>query len=207
MERIGIIIEEDNGMTLKRRGKYQIIYDKNKIKSYDDIKNYFKNFKLDEVYENELFEYGCESITYFVVLLKAEENIFLFRMKLDLTSLYRPTYETLFPSTEAQNEIREEVDQLIGKYPVILEYETIFYKNLRIEFEEGSDEFIEEDEEEIPPTKSSYHYDKCVICYDKKPNILNFPCLHISQCESCNEKGRFIKCVICKEEIQYKIII
>ena len=66
----------------------------------------------------------------------------------------------------------------------------------------------EEDELEIPPIiETGFASDNCIICCVGKPNILNFPCLHISHCESCEEKGRFINCSICRKKIQRKVKI
>ena len=206
MQRINKVIVEDNDMVRREKGEYQIFYNKDEIKSYDDIKNYFKNFKLDEVYETELKEYGYESISYFRFFLHAEEYIFLLLIKLDISLDTDLIYETIYSSTNTQDELREIVNQSDGKYPIILKYETDFYKTLRLEYE--FDEEDEEDELEIPPIiETSFASDNCIICCVGKPNILNFPCLHISHCESCEEKGRFINCSICRKEIQRKVKI
>ena len=206
MQRISKVIVEDNDMIRREKGEYQIFYNTNKIKSYDDIKNYFKYFELDEVYESELREDGYENITYFRFFLHAEEDIFLFLIKLDISLNSDLIYETIYPSTDTQDELRELVDQYNGKYSIILKYETDFYKTLRLEYEEESDE--EEDELEIPPIiETGFASDNCIICCVGKPNILNFPCLHISHCESCEEKGRFINCSICRKKIQRKVKI
>ena len=206
MQRINKVIVEDNDMVRREKGEYQIFYNENEIKSYDDIKNYFKNFKLDEVYETELKEDGYESISYFRFFLHAEENIFLLLIKLDISLNTDLIYETIYPSTNTQDELREIVNQSNGKYPIILKYETDFYKTLRLEYE-----FDEEDEEDelgvTPIIEKSFASDNCIICCVGKPNILNLPCLHISHCESCEEKGRFINCSICRKEIQRKVKI
>ena len=206
MQRINKVIVEDNDMIRREKGEYQIFYNENEIKSYDDIKNYFKNFKLDEVYETELKEDGYESISYFRFFLHAKENIFLLLIKLDISLNTDLIYETLYPSTDTQDELREIVNQSDGKYPIILKYETDFYKTLRLEYE-----FDEEDEEDelgvTPIIETGFASDNCIICCVGKPNILNFPCLHISHCESCEEKGRFINCSICRKEIQRKVKI
>ena len=212
MQRISNVIVENNDMVLAEKGEYQLFYNKDELKSYDDIKNYFKNFKLDEVYEKELTGADYESISYFKFYLHAEENIFLFHIKLDLTLDTPDTYETLYPSTDTQDELRKLLTQYDGKYPIILKYETVFYKTLRLEYEFDGEyeeyEEYEEDELEIPPIiETGFASDNCIICCVGKPNILNFPCLHISHCESCEEKGRFINCSICRKKIQRKVKI
>ena len=207
MQRINKVIVSDTMMTRKEKGEYQVFYNADEIKSYDDILNHFKNFKLEEVYENELKEYGYESISDFRFYLHAEEYIFLLLIKLDISLEADLIYETIFPSTDVQDELREIVNQSVGKYPIILQYETNVYKTLRLEYE-FDEEDEEEDELEIPPIiEAGFASDNCIICCVDKPNILNFPCLHISHCESCEEKGRFIKCSICRDEIQRKVKI
>ena len=209
MQRISNVIVEDSDMVLAEKGEYRLFYNKDELKSYDDIKNYFKNFTLDEVYEKELTESDYESISYFKFYLHAEENIFLFHIKLDLTldTLNTYGYETIFPSPDTQDELREIVNQYDGKYPIILKYETNFFKRLEYEFGEEDDE--EDDFWSPPPPiiETGFASDNCIICCVGKPNILNFPCLHISHCESCEEKGRFINCSICRKKIQRKVKI
>ena len=210
MQRINKVIVEDNDIVRREEGQYQLFYGI-KTKYYDNIKNYFKDFKLGEVYEKELIECDYESISYFRFFLQAEEDIFLFLIKLDVSLNRDLIYETIYPSYNTQSELRILLPQYDGKYPIILKYETVFYKNLRSEYEfdgEYEEESDEEDESEIPPIiESGFASDNCIICCVGKPNILNFPCLHISHCESCEEKGRFIKCSICRDEIQRKVKI
>ena len=205
MQRNNKIIAEDNRTTRKEKGKQYIFYNPYEVKSYDDILNYFKNFKLEEFYENELKEYGFESISYFRFFIHAKEHIFLFLIKLDISSEDDLTYETIYPSTERQNELREMVNQSILKYPLVIHYETVFYKTLRFEYD--FDEESDEDDLFPPIIEVGFASDNCIICCVGKPNILNFPCLHISHCESCEEKGRFINCTICRDEIQRKVKI
>ena len=207
MQRINKVIEIDNDMVRREKGEYRVIYNKDEIKSYDDIKNYFKNFKLDEVYETELKEYGYESISYFRFFLHAEEYIFLLLIKLDISLDTDLIYETIYPSTNTQDELRELVNQSDGKYPIILKYETDVYKTLRLEYEFDEEESDEEDYQITPIIETSFASDNCVVCCIDKPNILNFPCLHISNCVSCEEKGRFINCSICRMKIQRKVKI
>ena len=209
MQRINKIITGDNDMMRTEKGEYQLFYNKDELKSYDDIKNYFKNFKLDEVYESELTESDYENNTYLKLFLHAEEDIFLFLIKLDVSLNRGLTYETIYPSNDTQDELKELVDQYNSKYPIIIKYETDFYKTHRLGYEfDGEYEEYEEDELGVTPIiETSFASDNCIICCVGKPNILNFPCLHISHCESCEEKGRFINCSICRKEIQRKVKI
>ena len=209
MWRINREITEDNDMIRKERGEYRIFYNEDELKSYDDIKNNFKNFKLDEEYELELKEDGWYSITYLKFYLhnEKEKDIYLFPIKLEVSSMTDLKYE-LLRLFGVEDELEKIVD-IRGKYSIKLKYDTDFYKTLRLEDEINEDEDEDDDEREleIPPVLLSYPLDHCAICCEEKPNILNYPCLHLSQCETCNEKGKIIKCIICKEKIKYKIKI
>ena len=44
--------------------------------------------------------------------------------------------------------------------------------------------------------------DECVICYENKPNILYTDCLHFVVCNSCDSKGKFSKCPMCRKKIK-----
>ena len=201
MWRIFKVTKEDNMMLRVEEGEFGLFYDKDELKTYDDIENKFKNFKLDEEYETELKDEGYESITYFKFFLYNEDD-YLFSMKLVINSLTDLRYDD-FLSIVIGDEMKTEVLHDFHKDNFIkIKYETKFFK-----FNEFDDEEEEDEDDNPPPVASSYPSEFCVICYSEKPNILNYPCLHISQCEDCDEKGRFIKCIMCKEEIMYKIKI
>ena len=56
------------------------------------------------------------------------------------------------------------------------------------------------------PTKA-YKLDQCVICLDKKPNILYKPCMHYCICSQCESKEKFENCPYCREIIEESILI
>ena len=185
-----------------------MFYDKDEFKSYDDIKNKFKSFRLDEEYELELKCDGHESMTAFRFFLNddEEENIFYFfyRLEVNLSGDLR-YFDFVAPSFDLSN--LEILKRFHKNNCVKIKYETKFYKFNEFVFDDDEEYYDDEELDEPPPLELSYHYDECVICYEEKPNILNYPCLHLSQCEACDEKGKFKKCVICKEEIEYRIKI
>ena len=205
MWRINKITTEDNDVTKTIEGEFGLFYDKEELKTYSDIKNKFKDFKIDEEYENELKDEGCQSISYFRFFLTngKEEDIYLFLIKLEVCSLIELTYEYIY-SFIVENDL-EDIEDFSGNYLIKIKYETKFYKF------HGLEDVYEEDEEEdekIPPIiENSFTSDNCIICFTSKPNILNFPCLHISLCEDCEEIGRFLNCSICRKEIQRKVKI
>ena len=47
---------------------------------------------------------------------------------------------------------------------------------------------------------------ECVVCFENKPNILYTECLHIVSCSSCDTKGKFSKCPLCRTKIKNKKI-
>ena len=214
MHRVNRTIVLNNYHTKEEKGEFKLFYNHQELRTYDDIKNKFKNFKLDEEYVDELKREGCPSITYLNFFLHNKKHIpflgeafdiFLFSINFTISSTTDLKYEFIWLSA-IEDELREMYDDdVYENYLIKLKYETKFYKLSSLD--ELTVEEDEDDYDEQPPLKTSYHYDKCVICYEEKPNILNYPCLHLSQCVACNEKGRFIKCIICKEEIQYKIKI
>ena len=198
---------ESNDYIKTEEGEFGLFYDKEELKTYSDIKNKFKNFKLDQEYELELKDEGCQSITYlrFFLYNGKEEDIYLFLIKLEVSSMTDLTYEFISFSSPEKDELYD-MDDICGNYLIKIKYETKFYRFQGLEDENEYEE--DEEEEKIPPIiETAFGSDHCIICYTAKPNILNFPCLHISQCEDCEEMGRFINCSICRKEIQRKVKI
>ena len=193
------IIKEETMFRKFEEGEFIMFYDKNEFKTYDDVKNKFKNFRLDEEYELELKEEGCESLTHFQFFLYDDKEkytiLFLLRLEVNSTANFR-----YYNFTALESYVSEKLDNFHKNNCVKIEYQTEFFK-----FNPFDDK--QEDPKPPPPYWLSYHYDECVICYEEKPNILNYPCLHLSQCESCDQKGKFFTCVICKKEIEYKVKI
>ena len=50
--------------------------------------------------------------------------------------------------------------------------------------------------------KKSIKEDDCVICLNNKANILYTECLHFVVCDSCDKKGKFSKCPLCRKKIK-----
>ena len=212
MWRIHKVTKEDNDMVKNIEGEFGLLIDKDELKTYDDIKDKFKNFKLDEEYEMELKDEGCESITYLRFFLSnGIEDEYLFLIKLEVFSMTDLKYELISRFLEEEEDKLNKIYEIYQFFYLIkIKYETKFFKFQRFENEENEneeDEDEDEDEKPIPEIQRSFPSDHCIICYTEKPNILNFPCLHICQCEDCEEMGRFTKCSICRKEIQQKILI
>ena len=204
MWRINKITTEDNDSTKTIEGEFGLFYDKEELKTYSDIKNKFKDFKIDEEYENELIEEQCKSISSFrFFLTDGNEDIYLFLINLEVCSSTELIYEYYFTSTDDNiNDIHNKEN-----YFLRIKSDSKFLKFIAFEDEEPE---IEDEEElyTIPAIiENSFSSDNCIICLKTKPNILNFPCLHLSLCEECEKIGRFINCSICRKEINRKVKI
>ena len=64
------------------------------------------------------------------------------------------------------------------------------------------DDYEDENEEEPTPPKKAITENECIICLENKPNILYTECLHIVVCVSCDSKGEFSKCPMCRTKIK-----
>ena len=197
---------EDNDTTYKI--KYEFKYDNfEKFNNYDDVKNHFINFTLDEEYENELKDEGYNSLSHiYFYLCCANEYTFLFAITIEITrdSL---DYRYYFKENDF-----EDFYTFLSNYKdkeylhIFMRMDSDFYKQMPFIEELMSDE--EYDNDNIPPIiENSFSSDNCLICLNHKPNILNFPCLHLSICEECEKIGRFINCSICRIKIERKVKI
>ena len=187
---------------------YEFKYDNfENFNNYDDVKNHFRNFTLDEEYEDELKDEGYESFSNIIFYLCfADDDTFLFSTTIEITN-ENPIYTFHFKENDF-----EDFYSFLSNYKdkdlhILMKMESKFYRQ-RVLHEE---EFISEDEEElgiIPAIiENSFSSDNCLICLNNKPNILNFPCLHLSLCEECEKIGRFINCSICRKSIKRKVKI
>ena len=210
MWRINKVKTEDNESTFTIEGEFGFDYDKEELKTYSDIENKFKDFKIDEEFENELIEEQCKSIsTYRFFLTDGKEDIYLFFINLEICSASQLIYDYYFTSMD------ENIPNIpyLNKENYFLRIKSCskFYKFLAYEDEDEDEEPETDDEEElgiIPVIiENSFSSDNCLICLNNKPNILNFPCLHLSLCEECEKIGRFINCSICRKLIKRKVKI
>ena len=196
--------------------KYYFMYDSiSELKSYRDFLNKFKDFTLEE-YEDELKNEGCQSYSNIIFFLRHKDNFsVLFSITLEIVNNI-PEYTYCFNEYETNNITEENINNMLNKYKDSSEHLCLeihmntkfyrfmsFYNNL-----ETDDEDDEEDDDEIPPIiENSFSSDNCTVCFNHKPNILNFPCLHLSLCDECEKIGRFINCSICRVKIERKVKI
>ena len=57
------------------------------------------------------------------------------------------------------------------------------------------------------PLKKTFKENQCVICLDRKPNVLFVKCKHTCVCERCEETHPSTKCPCCRTEISEKLLI
>ena len=205
---------EDNNSTYTI--KYYFMYDSiSELKNYRDYINKFKDFTLEE-YEDELKNEGYQSYSNIIFFLRYKDDFsVLFTMNLEIVNNI-PEYMYHFNEYETNNITEENINNMLDKYKDSQEnlyieicMTTKFYRFLSFYDNLESDEDEESDEEiQIPPIiENSFSSDNCLICLNHKPNILNFPCLHLSLCEECEKIGRFLNCSICRKEIKRKVKI
>ena len=57
------------------------------------------------------------------------------------------------------------------------------------------------------PLKKIFKHDQCVICLDRKPNVLFVKCRHTCVCNECEEAHPSTQCPCCRTEISEKLLI
>ena len=182
------------------------------ITNYDVIKNHFTNFKIDREYDNFLTDQGNHSLSYLKFNLcdnTDEENfVCLFSIMIETDPVIEPTYIYYFrENIEGFNDFLAENPNL-ENFNISIEMETTFYLNLTNEPNYDEDESENEDDIEIIPIiEDVFRIEECSVCLTNTPNIINIPCLHLSICQECEEKGKFKKCVTCRKSINRKIKI
>ena len=60
----------------------------------------------------------------------------------------------------------------------------------------------EDDSEDEEPARKTITEPECIICFENKSNILYLECLHVCVCNSCDRKGKFTKCPICRTKLK-----
>ena len=56
--------------------------------------------------------------------------------------------------------------------------------------------------EDDKPIKKTITEPECIICFENKSNILYLECLHVCVCNSCDRKGKFNKCPLCRAKVK-----
>ena len=181
------------------------------INNYQVIKDHFTNFTIDREYENFLTDQGNHSLSYLKFKLQHINEggnwVNLFSITIETNPVIDPIYMYYF--NEDYN------DSFPGPFNNFLNFNTNlenFYIRIEMEtkfylfnIEDENEEEIE-DEEKVP-IEDVFKIEECSVCLTNTPNIINIPCLHLSICKECEEKGKFKKCVTCRRSINRKILI
>ena len=195
--------------------EYKFKYDNfGNFKDYDNVKNIFSSFTLDEEYENELKDEGYESLSTALFYLRyASDSTFLFSVMIEITD-NNPIYTYNFKENDFEDFYSFLSEYKDKELHISITMSSRFFRHraLREEFISENDDEEEpetDDEEDQIPTiiENSFSSDNCSVCLNNKPNILNFPCLHFASCQKCEEIGRFINCSICRKKIKRKVKI
>ena len=202
--------------------EYHYIYNSNNlknIKNYDDVKNQFNNFSLWEEFEYELMheehrQYMSKS--YCIVFIcygmpnRDYDSALLFSFEIDITSLIGPDYNYSFKESDFSifNNFLKRNKNKMDEIYLSIRSKTTFYHDYLIPSPASQPESEDENYDRIPAIiEDSFATDNCLVCLTNQPNILNFPCLHLSVCKSCEETGRFLNCSVCRKKIERKVKI
>ena len=66
---------------------------------------------------------------------------------------------------------------------------------------------VEDYDEDDHKIKTMIKEDDCVVCFENKPNILYTECMHFAVCTSCDKKGDFKSCPLCRKKIKNQRIL
>ena len=186
------------------------------ITNYDVIREHFANFTIDEEFNNFLTDQGSHSLSYLRFSLcknvngnpGEEEWIYFLSLTIETDPIIDPTYQYHFREDPTVFNSFLEENPNLENFRIGIEMETTFY--LHLTNEPNYDEVESENEdyiEIIPVIEDVFKIEECSVCLTNTPNIINIPCLHLSICQECEEKGKFKKCVTCRKSINRKILI
>ena len=199
------------------------------VSTFIDIINRFKDYRFTEHLDSLREEFNCQSqshIIYYLIISYKRKGLFFGRL-LAATLGIPDRNETDFLSAPIRYErenTKEEVNDILknklyDSVRVVAEMDIKFYihRSLDImdQYQEEVEELYDDGEDEgyhdiqSPPVaiETPFVSDSCSICLTAKPNIVFFPCLHQSVCSECEEVGKLLKCLVCREKIERKVKI
>ena len=197
-------------------------------KTFQSIKNKFKNYRFLEWLDDMRNEFNCQSYSHLISKIEfyhkndytkeyCISSYILFSAELDIANDYEIDYRI----SEISN-FQETVNEaLVNNYfnnPIYsdvyvkAEVDTKFYLNRELNMEDRYEEeqledLYDEGDDIIPPIETPFILDNCSVCLTAKPDILLIPCLHKSYCSECEERGVIVKCPTCRKIITKKVKI
>ena len=147
-------------------------------KYLDDIISQYKNYHIDGVQTKE------SSYRLYVGIVEDYE--------LQNKHIYSCAYDNIKNKISVENKFDDNFD-IEGDFFVGISVSSFTWDAY------GSDN--DEDEDEEPPRKAISETE-CITCFEKTPNILYVECLHKCVCVSCDSKGKFPRCPMCRTRIK-----
>ena len=192
--------------------------DLSNFKTFEEIVDKFYDYRFTEHIDFLRNDHDCQSRSTisFSINIKhggIEIKHLLFYARLEIFNRTEVDYITS-PMCDDVRDTESYVDGCLrfkdyDKVIVKAKMEIKFYKNRSLDqyeyVESDNDEYNNADEPAI--IESAFTSDDCSVCLSKKPNIINFPCLHLAICCSCEEEGNLLRCVVCRKRIVRKIKI
>ena len=187
-------------------------------KSFINIKNKFINYRFVEWVDEMKYKHNCKSnsLIIFKIKFKIENTItyfLLFSVEMDIAGEDEVEFRVNSICDSIENIERMRVDKLFNDN----EYEDVYVKaEMSTSYHlwqplDVQDQYEEEDSDNnnqpSPIIESCFIYDNCTICLSEIPNILFFPCLHLSVCENCEKVGNLFNCSVCRKPIIRKVKI
>ena len=190
--------------------------------TFKGIINKYNDYRFDEhIYL--INEPGFQSYSTIIFKIVFEINnksldYFLFISVMEIQNWDEVEYKP-FIFYEDNEETKETINDLLrtkfyDKAFIKAEIGIKYYKNLSLDIIEDINNYEEDDYESeneevdyLPSLELPFFQDRCVVCLEKKPQILILPCLHICHCVVCDEEGLMNKCPMCREKIDRKIVI
>ena len=191
--------------------------------TYQSLCDKFKEYRFEEHIQNLREEFECQShstlIFYIVFEFKEKTNEYImFCSELEIPSRDEIEYNVHSVADEMEDEffymnnynkiyIKAKMSTrffINRSLDIMNQYEAEQLEDLHDEGDEGY-----QDDPSVSPViiETCFISDKCSACLSEKPNILNIPCLHLSICNKCEEVGKLIRCLVCREKIERKIKI
>ena len=152
---------------------YGVIYMASKI-YFDHYVSEFKKFRIDNRLTTE------STYKLYVEQVKDDE--------LQEKHIYSIFYNNIEDKISWENKFDDHFTVVEGSFRIVIDVTAYIVEDY-------------EYEENLGPIKKAISEPECIICYEKQPDILYTKCLHRVVCVSCDYKGEFRKCPMCRTKI------
>ena len=149
-------------------------------KHFDDIVTQYKNYYFDGNVQAKESSYRL-----FIGMVKDHE--------FNEYNIYSINYNNIKDKISNENKYYSNFE-VKGNFNIYIKVSVKWWEDYNSEEEDDS-----EDEE---PARKTITEPECIICFENKSNILYLECLHVCVCNSCDRKGKFNKCPLCRAKIK-----